>query len=76
MALLAEGAMTILRLLILVAVLAVCVGLALSNPTMDGYLRFVEQELSKAMDRMDQSTPSKEQTMVKTIMRPHGREPH
>lgn len=66
--------MTILRLLILVAVLAICVGLALGNPTMDGYLRFVEQELSKAMDRIDQSTPSKEQMMVKTIMRAHGRE--
>ncbi len=66
--------MTIPRLLVLVAVLAVGVGLAFTNPTMDGYLQFVEQELNKAMERMDQSTPSREQTMVKTIMRAHGRE--
>ena len=66
--------MTIPRLLILVAVLAIGVGLALTNPTMDGYLQFIEQELNNAMNRMDQSTPSREQTMVKTIMRTHGRE--
>lgn len=66
--------MTIPPLLILVAVLAIGVGLAMTNPTMDGYLQFMEQELNNAMNRMDQSTPSREQTMVKTIMRAHGRE--
>ncbi len=66
--------MTILRLLILVAALTIGVGLALTNPTMDGYLQFVEQELNNAMNRMDQSTPGREQKMVKTIMRAHGRE--
>lgn len=66
--------MTTPRLIVLVIVLSMCVALAMTNPTTDGYLQFVEQELKQALDRMDQTTPSREQQMVKTIMRSHGHE--
>ena len=46
--------MSLLRLSVIVAVLAVSVVLALMNPTMDQYLSFVQAELTKALDRMDQ----------------------
>lgn len=58
---------SLLRLLIIVVVLAVAVGLALSNPTMDNYLQFVERELGKAIDRMDQGTPSREQQFIRQV---------
>ena len=59
--------MSILRLLIIVVGLAGAVGLALSNPTMDDYLQFVERELGKAIDRMDQRTPSREQQFIRQV---------
>ena len=59
--------MSLLRLLIIVVVLAGAVGLALSNPTMDDYLHFVERELGKAIDRMDQRTPSREQQFIRQV---------
>ncbi len=46
--------MSLVRLAGIVLTLAGAVGLALSNPTMDDYLQFVEQELGRAIDRMDQ----------------------
>lgn len=52
-----------------VIVLAGAVGLALSNPTMDDYLQFVEQEMNKALDRMDQSTPTREQQLIRQVFR-------
>ena len=61
--------MSLLRLGVVVAVLAGMVGLALSNPTMDDYLWAVEQELSKALDRMDQSTPPREQQFIRQVFR-------
>lgn len=66
--------MSLLRLVLLVAVLAVSVALALTNPTTDQYLNFVQAELAKAMDRMDQSAPEGERTMVKDIFRRHSQE--
>ena len=65
--------MSLLRLS-LVTVLAVMVVLALTNPTMDQYLSFVQVELTKAMDRMDQSTPEREGTVVRNIFRRHSQE--
>jgi hypothetical protein len=59
--------MSLLRLLIIVVVLAGAVGLTLSNPTMDDYLQFVERELGKAIDRMDQRTPSREQQFIRQV---------
>ena len=49
--------------------LAGSVGLAWSNPTMDDYLRFVERELGKAIDRMDQGTPTREQQFIRQVFR-------
>jgi hypothetical protein len=66
--------MSLLRLSLVVAVLAVSVVLALTNPTTDQYLAFVQSELTKAMDRMDQSTPEREGTVVKNIFRRHSQE--
>jgi uncharacterized protein DUF4359 len=66
--------MSLLRLSIAVTALAVSVVLALTNPTTDQYLGFIEAELTKAMDRMDQSTPEREGTVVKNIFRRHSQE--
>lgn len=65
--------MTLLRLSVIVVALAVAVGLALSNPTMDDYLRFVEQELSKAIDRMDRGTPTREQQFIRQVFQSQSR---
>lgn len=61
--------MSLLRLIVVVVLLAAAVGLALSNPTMDDYLRFVERELGKALDRMDQGTPTREQQFIRQVFR-------
>ena len=66
--------MTLLRLSLVVAILAVSVVLALMNPTTDQYLGFVQAELTKAMDRMDQSTPEREGAVVRNIFRRHSQE--
>ena len=66
--------MSLLRLSLVVVVLAVSVVLVLMNPTMDQYLAFVRAELAKAMDRMDQSTPQREGSLVKDIFRRHSEE--
>jgi hypothetical protein len=58
----------------MVVVLATSVVLALTNPTTDQYLSFVQAELTKAMDRMDQSTPEREGTVVRSIFRRHSQE--
>jgi Domain of unknown function (DUF4359) len=61
--------MSLVRLAGIVLTLAGAVGLALSNPTMDDYLQFVEQELGRAIDRMDQHTPSREQQLIRDVFR-------
>ena len=66
--------MSLLRLSLIVAVLAVSVALALTNPTTDQYLSFVQTELTKALDRMDQSTPEREGMVVRNIFRRHSQE--
>jgi Domain of unknown function (DUF4359) len=66
--------MSLLRLSLIVAVLAVSVALALANPTTDQYLGFVQAELTKAIDRMDQSTPQRDGTVVRNIFRRHSQE--
>ena len=66
--------MSLLRLSLVVTALTVSVVLALTNPTTDQYLGFIQAELTKAMDRMDQSTPEREGTVVKNIFRRHSQE--
>jgi hypothetical protein len=61
--------MSLGRLAVLVLVLVGAVGLALSNPTTDDYLQFVEQELGRAIDRMDRHTPSREQQFIREVFR-------
>ena len=57
------------RLAVLVAVLAGAVGLAWSNPTMDDYVQFVDDELHRALDRMDQQAPSLERQVIQGLVR-------
>jgi Domain of unknown function (DUF4359) len=66
--------MSLLRLMLIVVVLATSVVLALTNPTMDQYLSFVQTKLTQAMDRMDQSTPEREGAVVRNIFRRHSQE--
>jgi hypothetical protein len=66
--------MSLLRLSLVVTVLAVTVVLVLTNPTTDQYLGFMQAELIKAIDRMDQSTPEREGTVVRNIFRRHSQE--
>ena len=66
--------MNLLRLSFVVAVLALSVVLTLMNPTMDQYLSFVQTELTKALDRMDQSIPERDGTVVRNIFRRHSQE--
>ena len=54
--------------------LAVSVVLVLSNPTMDEYLGFVQGELTKAMDRMEQTNARARGAMVEMIFRRHSQE--
>lgn len=61
--------MSLLRLSVIVLALIFLIGLAWSNPTMDDYLRFVELELGKAIDRMDQGTSSREQQFIRQVFR-------
>lgn len=65
--------MSLLRLSSIVVALAGAVGLALSNPTMDDYVRFIEQELGKAIDRMDRSTPTREQQFIRQVFQSQSR---
>lgn len=60
------------RIAILPAMLLIAVALVLSNPTTDDYLRFVEQELGRALDRMDQTMPSKEQLFIRQVFKRQG----
>ncbi|HRI39925.1 MAG TPA: DUF4359 domain-containing protein [Nitrospira sp.] len=65
--------MSLLRLSVLVVALAGAVGLVWSNPTMEDYLRFVEQEFGKAIDRMDQGTSTREQQFIRQVFRSQSR---
>lgn len=60
-------------LLLLVFFLAVSVGLAATNPTLDEYLVFVEAEMNRALERMDQSMASRERTMIQALFRTQGK---
>jgi len=53
----------------LVVSLALATVLALLNPSMDDYARFLEAELGKALDRMDQTTPTREQQFIRHVFR-------
>ncbi len=64
--------MSTLTLTGLVTGLVMAVGLAATNPTMDGYVRFIEARLAAEIDKMDQSTPRPERDLIKGIFRSQG----
>jgi Domain of unknown function (DUF4359) len=66
--------MSLFRLSLVVTALVAGVVLALTNPTMDQYLNFIQAELTKTIDRMDQSTPQREGALVRDILRRHSQE--
>jgi hypothetical protein len=64
----------LLRLSLVVTALVVSIMLALTNPTTEQYMGFLQGELAKAMDRMDQSSPEGERTVIRSIFSRHSRE--
>lgn len=64
----------IVHLSIVIVLLSVSIVLALSNPTMEDYLLFVEAELAKAMERSGPGESTREKTMLKSIFRSHSHE--
>jgi uncharacterized protein DUF4359 len=66
--------MSLLRLSLIVVALAASVVLAMTNPTTDQYLAFIQAELTKAIDRMDQPTSEREGAVLRSIFRRHSQE--
>jgi len=66
--------MSFRRLSLVAATLAVSVMLALTNPTTDQYLGFVQTKLAEAIDRMDKSASDREGAVVRDIFRRHSKE--
>jgi hypothetical protein len=65
--------MRTLSLAFLTAFLGICVVLAATNPSTDDYLLFLEEQLSQALDRMDQTAPSREQNLIRSVFRTQGK---
>ena len=65
--------MTTYRLGIVVALLLAAIALAMTNPTMEEYLRFVELKLGAALDTMDHSTSDREKAMIRAVFRSQGK---
>ncbi|MCP9441479.1 MAG: DUF4359 domain-containing protein [Nitrospira sp.] len=66
--------MSLTRLAFLVVILAGAVWLAWSNPTMDDYIRFVELEIHRALDRLDERTSARGQRFVHEVIRTQSRQ--
>jgi Domain of unknown function (DUF4359) len=64
--------MTSLHLGIVVAVLLVAIGLAVTNPTTEEYLHFVELKLTAALDHMDQ--PEADKAMIRAVFQSRKRQ--
>jgi hypothetical protein len=60
-------------LIALVALLALCVALAATNPTRSQYGRFLEFEVTKALQRMDPSAASDQQKIMREILASQGK---
>ncbi|MBA5863273.1 MAG: DUF4359 domain-containing protein [Nitrospira sp. CR1.1] len=56
----------------LVGSLMLAVWLAVTNPTMDAYLQFVEARLSAEIEKMDQSGPRRDRDLIRSIFRAQG----
>ncbi|MEX5218473.1 MAG: DUF4359 domain-containing protein [Nitrospira sp.] len=57
--------MTAWHLGIIVAALLIAIGLAMTNPTTEDYLHFVELKLAAALDRMNQ--PEADKAMIRAV---------
>lgn len=66
--------MSLARLAFLVVILAGAVWAAWSNPTTDDYIRFVESELHRALDRLDERTSARDQRLVHEIIRAQSKQ--
>ena len=64
--------MSTLKLAGLVAGLVMAVGLAATNPTMDGYVRFVEARLTAEIDKMDRTASRADQELILKMFRAQG----
>ena len=62
------------RYSILVLVLGIGVVLAMSSPTMEDYLRFIEVEMIKVLDQSDPIETNRERAMIKSIFASHSHE--
>lgn len=65
--------MTSCRLGIVVAALLAAIGLAMTNPTTEQYLQFIELKLAEALDRMDQGAPDREKSAIRAVFRTQGK---
>jgi hypothetical protein len=65
--------LTSCRLGIVVVLLSVAIGLALTNPTMEEYLQFLEVKLQQALDRMDKTASDREKNMIRSVFRAQGK---
>jgi hypothetical protein len=60
-------------LALIVLLLAVAVGLAATNPTMDDYGRFLETTLGQALSRIEQY-PNRQEDLVRELLRSRGKQ--
>jgi hypothetical protein len=60
-------------LVVLVSVLTVCVTLAVTNPTMTQYGRFLETQLTKALARMNPEEAGSQQRIMRDILTTQGK---
>lgn len=61
--------MNVGQLTAVIVALVSAIALALLNPTTDAYMRFVQGELDKALERMSPTAPTKEQEFIRQVFR-------
>ena len=64
--------MSTLKLASVVVGLLMSVGLAATNPTMEGYVGFVEARLTAEIDKMDKTAFRADQELIRKIFRAQG----
>jgi hypothetical protein len=64
--------MSTLQLATVVVGLLMAVGLAATNPTMEGYVAFVETRLTAEIDKIDKTASRADQELIQKIFRAQG----
>jgi hypothetical protein len=64
--------MSTLKLATVVVGLLMAVGLAATNPTMEGYVAFVETRLTAEIDKIDKTASRADQELIQKIFRAQG----